>query len=109
MRAKSAPEWLAVYRKEEIEGLSAMPKVFRDGHVLPKAPPLEVFRRRQHNPVPVMIGTNRDENKLYLFYDELLVRRWFGVIPRMREPRLYHTGAEYRKMRGNCFGCRFIV
>ena len=35
--------------------------------------------------MPILIGTNHDENKLFLFFDPKYVRRWFGVLPQLRD------------------------
>src|SRR5262249_13663746 len=43
---------------------------------------------------PVMIGTNRDEDKLFLSVNPLYVKRWFGVVPRVRNPELYLATAD---------------
>jgi para-nitrobenzyl esterase len=48
-----------------------------------------------HADVPVMVGTNRDENKLFMFNDPALVRRWFGIVPRLRDAAAYQVDAEY--------------
>jgi para-nitrobenzyl esterase len=43
----------------------------------------------------VITGTNRDENKLFLYTDDAHVRRWFGVIPRLRDPERYELLSDY--------------
>ena len=73
-----------------------MPLVFRDGTVLPSGSYQERFRTGRWNRVPVVLGTNRDENKLFMFASPVWVRRWFGVVPRLREPASrYDAVAEY--------------
>jgi para-nitrobenzyl esterase len=37
----------------------------------------------------VILGTNKDENKLFVFPNPLYVKRWLGVVPRVRDPDLY--------------------
>jgi para-nitrobenzyl esterase len=73
-----------------------MPRLFRDGVVLPKEDPLETLRAGRHHAVPVVLGTNRDEVKLWLFFDSDWVRRWFGILPRVRDRVRYAVTAEYR-------------
>ena len=70
-------------------GMIDMPQVFRDGAVLPSEPLRRCASRRPARvaPVPIVIGTNRDENKLFLFLDPQHVRRWFGVLPQVRDQR----------------------
>jgi para-nitrobenzyl esterase len=41
-----------------------------------------------------MIGTTKDENKLFLFMNPRYVRRWFGLIPQVRDEDLYLATAE---------------
>jgi para-nitrobenzyl esterase len=73
-----------------------VPRMFRDGIVLPAGDPLEALGRPDgHAHVPVIVGTNRDESKLFMFNDPALVRRWFGVIPRLRDAAAYQLDAEY--------------
>jgi len=45
--------------------------------------------------VPVLVGTNRDENKLFMFASPQWVKRWFWVIPRLREPERYDAVGEH--------------
>ena len=64
--AKSSREMFRAYEPVAM-GMISMPQVFRDGAVLPKGDPMTLFRDRAgYNPVPVILGTNRDENKLFM-------------------------------------------
>ena len=77
-------------------GMIDMPRGIRDGAVLPSEP----FAKRFSvpggvAPVPVVFGTNRDENKLFLFLNPEYVRRWFGVFPQVRDREKYLLTAEY--------------
>ena len=47
-------------------------------------------------PVPIVLGTNRDEMKLFLFLNPEYVRRWFGVLPEVKDRELYLLTAEYQ-------------
>jgi para-nitrobenzyl esterase len=96
LRSKRPVEILEVYGTEEEEGLIDMPKVFADGFVLPQEDPLERFARWDgYNRVPVILGTNRDENKLFMFADPRQVRRILWIIPRLRDKERYEVTAEY--------------
>ena len=46
-----------------------------------------------HAAVPVMLGSTRDENKTFMFADERRVKRWFGLIPRLRDADRYNATA----------------
>jgi len=84
MRSLSAARWLQAYEVDGQSRLSDMPKVFRDGVVLPSEAPMESFAAGRFAHVPLIVGTNRDENKLFLFFDDAQVGRWLGVVPRIR-------------------------
>ncbi len=94
LRAVPARTFLALYPPQS-SGMIRMPLVFRDGHVLPAREPLEVLRAGGGQRVRVIVGTNRDENKLFLSQDRDLVRYRLWVLPRIRNERLYGVLAEY--------------
>jgi para-nitrobenzyl esterase len=94
LRGKTGYEILAASEPER-SGMIDMPRVFRDGLVLPAGDPLETLFAGQYNQVPVMIGTTRDENKLFLFADPARVRRVLWIFPRLRDEDGYNLSAEY--------------
>jgi para-nitrobenzyl esterase len=64
--------------------------------VLPDADWRERFARGEYNKVPVVLGTNRDEAKLFIIGSPDLVRRWFGIFPMLRVPEeQYELVSEY--------------
>lgn len=97
LRGKTAAQILAAYTPIPGNGMITMPKVFRDGVVLPDGDPMERFAQPDGwNRVPVMLGTTRDENRLFMFGDPRWVRRWLWIIPRLNEDQqLYVTTADY--------------
>jgi para-nitrobenzyl esterase len=96
LRAKPAADIMAVYTPWPGNGMLDMPKMFRDGTVLPSGELMaQLARADGYNQVPVMLGTNRDENKLFMFGDPHLVKRYFWIVPRLRDPRMYDISAEY--------------
>jgi len=96
LRAKSSFDILRAYGSIPRMGMIDMPKVFGDGVVLPKEDPMQSFTRADgYNRVPVILGTNRDENKLFMFNDPQRVRRLLWIFPRLRHPRRYNLTAEY--------------
>jgi len=73
------------------------PRVFRDGAVLPAEPmPQQLGRPGAYQAVPVLLGSNRDEQRLFAFFDGQQVRRWFGVLPRAKDPAAYARDTGYR-------------
>lgn len=81
-------------------GLYQAPQLLRDGHVLPRRPLLEQLGREDGwNRVPLLLGSNRDEMKLFLALNPEHVKRWFGVLPRIRDPGQYALLARYHSDR----------
>lgn len=64
--------------------------LFRDGTVLPEEPLTEVFAEPEAwNQVPLLVGGNRDEMKLFLALSDKHTYKRFGVVPAPREPEDY--------------------
>ena len=97
LRSKSADELLASARSAVVGmGMYPMPQNIRDGHVLPKMPLLKLFEDpAQFNSVPLILGTNRDEQKTFMAQDPRLVSQWFGIIPRIKDLEQYNLYASY--------------
>lgn len=95
LRGKSSYEILRGFDAGGGFGMIDVPRVFADGTVLPAGDPLDVFARGEYNAVPTMLGTNRDENKLFMFGDPEQVRRILWIVPRLRDERMYNLTAEY--------------
>jgi len=95
LRGKPSAEVMAVYTPR-VGGMIDFPQVFRDGTVLPADALLPHFAQADgYNRVPVMVGTNRDENRLFMFSDPRWVKRYFWIVPRLRDERMYRITAEY--------------
>ncbi|MDJ0849966.1 MAG: carboxylesterase family protein [Myxococcota bacterium] len=96
LRGKSAAEVLGVFSESEFGGgMYLAPNLVRDGHVLPRTEPRETLRAGRYNRVPVILGSNRDENKLFLAFTSRHVRR-LGALPLgFRDERAYELEAEY--------------
>ena len=72
------------------------PNVIRDGHVIPTAPPLELFSTEGgYNAVPFIAGTNREEHKLFFAMESPHVSRSFGLPTGFENLRLYDIEGEY--------------
>ncbi|HTO06306.1 MAG TPA: carboxylesterase family protein [Myxococcota bacterium] len=99
LRAASIEQIFAAYSAlangEGFGGMIRMPSVLRDGAVLPAEDPNELLAAGRYNHVPVMLGTNRDELKLFMFGDRKLVTWWFGFLPRAKDAKHYDLTAEY--------------
>ncbi len=98
LRKKTSFEILSVYTPEHT-GIyqSRHPFVFRDGAVLPQEEAMQRFAKPDgYNRVPVMLGTNRDEYKLFMLANPAHVRFVLWVLPRIRDERQYNLTAEYQ-------------
>jgi para-nitrobenzyl esterase len=78
---KSPEEILAACQVDG--GIEWFPNLFGDGYVLPKdMTTAEIFSDTgNYNPVPVILGSNRDETKLFMLIDDELVDKAFGLLP----------------------------
>jgi para-nitrobenzyl esterase len=95
LRAKPAREILTAY-KPWPTGMIDMPRVFSDGAALPAGDFRAALERPEAwNHVPVLVGTNRDENKLFMFADPRRVRLILWFLPRVIDEPRYEASSEY--------------
>jgi len=93
---KPAEEILQAYLDEQGQAIFSIPHLFRDGIVLPERPALEVMQdARDYNAVPLILGSNRDEMKLFLSQDPELVSRTLDVFMRIRDEQRYDMLARF--------------
>ncbi len=96
LRGAPLERLFAAYAAEEGERYDP-PRVFREGSVLPEAPFLDALGTTgAYHAVPVLLGSNRDEQRLFAFVDRAQVRNWFGLIPRAKDPAAYRRDNAYR-------------
>jgi para-nitrobenzyl esterase len=89
-RATTPADLIRAYRSDAAESIPDVPNVFADGVVLPTEPLLARYAMPHGwNGVPVMFGSNKDENRTFMFADPKLVTRWFGVLPRLVDEESY--------------------
>ncbi|MEN8160768.1 MAG: carboxylesterase family protein, partial [Myxococcota bacterium] len=93
LRAKTPAEILAGYPDAD-DGMLSFPSLFRDGVVMPRETPLAAIEQGDYAQVPVMLGSNRDENKLFMAFDSELASWRFGVFPEPLDPERYQAQAE---------------
>jgi para-nitrobenzyl esterase len=95
LRGKHAYELLAAYQTEKTEGLIDVPELFAEGVVLASEPVLErLADPAGYHRIPAIFGTNRDENKVFMFVQPRHVQKLLWVYPRLREPDLYDATSE---------------
>jgi para-nitrobenzyl esterase len=98
LRERTPGEILAAYVGSLGMGMLRFPQIFPDGVVLPADAPEQHFPAGRYNQVPVIAGTNRDENKLFMAFDREYVRLWFRVLPSVRDQERYDRDAEYQAL-----------
>jgi para-nitrobenzyl esterase len=97
LRDKSADEILSVYQGDNLGGMYRIPGLIRDGYVIPMGEPSEVFARPDGTAnVPTILGTNRDENKLFLLFGSRHVQHLFGLPLWFKDEEAYDLSAEYQ-------------
>jgi para-nitrobenzyl esterase len=72
------------------------PIMIRDGAVIPAEGTAAAYMDGKIHPVPLIAGTNRDENNLWLAFSPELVKRRLGLFYRARDERRYSFFSEYR-------------
>ncbi len=109
LQAKSTQEIFNVYSnkqgsetdsskrlKNEGQTYTNMPLVISDGITLPKSPLEEAFSSTDtFNAVPLIMGTNRDEMKLFFMGDPNLIEKKYWVFPVAKDQRTFDLTAEY--------------
>jgi len=81
---------------ERDNSMYRIPALFRDGEVLPEEPLPDVFAApARWNRVPLLVGSNRDELKLFMALSPAHTRKRLGVLPARRDPLRYDRVAAY--------------
>ena len=95
LRGKS-PKQLLKAVTGDIFGMYDWPVVIRDGYSVPDRPMVRDFAdRAQYNAVPVMLGGNRDEYKLFMMTDPDLTTMRFGFAPKIKDLAAYNRITRY--------------
>jgi para-nitrobenzyl esterase len=89
LRDKDAQQLIAAYAKEGMESMGDIPNVFGEGTVVPSEPVLAHLTQGDYNHVPVMLGTNHDENKTFMMNDPRYVKKFTPLYTRLRDPERY--------------------
>ncbi|MFQ3325043.1 MAG: para-nitrobenzyl esterase [Pseudomonadales bacterium] len=96
MRDRSIEEIFAAIGDPGGFGMYATPQNIRDGYVLPEVSLYELFNNKNaYNSVPMILGSNRDEAKLFFAQNPKYVSKWFGVIPKIKDEQAYNAAAAY--------------
>jgi len=95
LRGRSSAQLMEIFASDPPPRMMNVPLVIRDGDVLPAEDFLDVFARGEYHRVPTILGTNRDESKLFMSFSPQYVRRWLGFYLQIRDPERYERDAEY--------------
>ena len=98
LRGVDGAEFLSLYRGEEgfAFGMIDFPNLFGDGAVLPDGTAAATFAAAaNYNAVPTILGTNRDEVKLFMALSPQWVERRFWLFPRLKDAAAYERAARY--------------
>lgn len=94
--SKSAEEILALFEGEAFAGMINTPANFGDGHVLPALTTREIFSSTDnHNAVPVILGTNRDEPALFMAQAPDNLDTFLFFFPRLKDEDAYLRAVKY--------------
>jgi para-nitrobenzyl esterase len=95
LRSRPAREIIDAVRMPGRPDVIDVPKLIRDGVVLPASDWLEALRAGRFNAVPILLGSNRDEMKLFHSQRDEYVRRRFKVLYRIRDRESYERRTRY--------------
>ncbi|MFA6011211.1 MAG: carboxylesterase family protein [Desulfobacteraceae bacterium] len=96
LRSLSASDIIKIYDyKTTRGGIIYMPTVIRDGTVIPDMEPFALFESGNYNQVPIIVGTNRDEYKLFLMIDPGYVYNIFDQLPVVLDHSDYEKSSHY--------------
>ena len=96
LRSLSAEQVLEAYSAQGGSGMISMPTILHDGHVLPIQGALQTLAAGHYNKVPTILGTNKDEQKLFQYMDSEYTDTWFGIWSRPRNRQVYQRDAGYK-------------
>ncbi len=105
LRGMDAEDFLSVFDGSGMAGMYRAPELLADGRVLPSIDPILAFEQGLYNKVPTIMGTNRDENRLFSLFSSEHVTKLFGALPLwFNNERLFIAEADYQtrmwKVRG---------
>jgi para-nitrobenzyl esterase len=96
LRGKSAAEILGGY-EESTGSMLNMPQIFGDGHVLPKGETNSslFLDTANYNVTPIILGTNRDEAKLFMMMGGDAVNSIMGIPWSFKDEAAYERDNRY--------------
>jgi len=95
LRGKRPEEILAVMANRSEVSMDSVPLTLREGAVVLRGEMIDGFRSGANHRVPTVVGTNRDETKLFMMRNPEYTWDLFGVLPRPRDAERYARDAEH--------------
>jgi len=95
LRSIDAGDVIRAYMTSPDDLMLDTPTNIADGHVLPETPLLEVLEAGEFNKVPTILGTTRDEFKLFMAQNPTYVDRYLGFWMYRKNPERYERDAYY--------------
>jgi para-nitrobenzyl esterase len=95
LRGTPAHDLLQVFDGDRRGGMYVHPGIVRDGSVMPEEDPLSRLESGDYNRVPVIVGSNRDEVRLFALMESGHVTRIFGIPLWANDERRYLLETEY--------------
>lgn len=93
--SKGKDEIMAYYG-EGMGGMVSFPQIFRDGLIFPDEDMMALFSEGRFHQVPIIIGSNRDEAKLFMVLDPSYVDVIFGLPIIVKDKNFYKLAAKYK-------------
>ena len=95
LRTKTPAELLTFFDGESFGGMYPSTALLEDGFVLPEISGAEAYAAGRFNRVPAILGTNRDEVKLFAMAGSHNVTQLFGIPLWVNDPDQYDASSEY--------------
>ncbi len=96
MRNVAPKDLMQMASDNSSNGYLNVARVLRDGYVLPKESTMSRLTDPvKYNSVPLMLGTNRDEQKLFMARDPRYSENFLGVFPRPKDTAQYQRVSDY--------------
>jgi para-nitrobenzyl esterase len=106
LRERSAREIVDAYRDPDHPSRLEVPRLIRDGTLLPEGDWLGEFSAGRFHAVPIILGSNRDEMKLFFSQNEEYVRHISSFVYRIRDLEDYERRSRHHS---DLFTVRAVV
>jgi len=92
--------WVEYAAFDARDASARIPSVFQDGHLIRRGALTDLLADpASHHDVPVILGSNRDENKTFMAFDDRWVSRAFGLPYALRDAEAYDREARRRSLK----------